>query len=179
MLWNAHFRVNRSDDCGANWDVLGTAGVSVHGAAPVLTFFTNQFGNPAKGKVARARSSDAWIAVDPGDGDVYAAYVSKDASAFGQIYVARSADQGVTWTSSRVTDGTRHSAFPEIAVALNGTLGVLTWTSTIRANKRFSDTASRVPSTTEPPGPMRSSRAWTPDRWSVRTAVFCGATMKG
>jgi hypothetical protein len=122
---NAHFRVMRSDDCGATWAGLGVSGVSVHGAAPVQTFFTNQFGNPAKGKVARARSSDAWIAVDPGDGDVVTAFVNKDASGFGQIYVGRSADQGVTWSTNRVTDGKHHSAYPEVAVAGNGTIGVL------------------------------------------------------
>lgn len=123
---NAHFRVNRSDDCGATWTGLGgTAGVSVHGAAAVQTFFTTSFGNPAKGKVARARSSDAWIAADPGDGDVYAAYVDQDGSGFGQVYVARSTNQGATWTSTRVTDGNNHSAFPEIAVADNGAVGVL------------------------------------------------------
>ncbi len=122
---NAHFRVKRSDDCGATWNSLGAPGVSVHGAPAVQTFFTNQFGNPAKGLVARARSSDAWIAADPGDGDVYVSYVSKDASGFGQIYMARSTDQGATWTSTRVTDGKNHSAYPEVAVASNGTVGVL------------------------------------------------------
>jgi hypothetical protein len=122
---NAHFRVARSDNCGQTWDALGVGGVSVHGPTAVQTFFTNQFGNPAKGKVARARSSDAWIAVDPGIGDIFAAHVRKDASGFGQIYVAHSADLGVTWTSTRVTDGTHHSAYPEIAVADNGTVGVL------------------------------------------------------
>src|SRR5262249_24817672 len=85
----------------------------------------NGFGNSAKGLVARARSSDAWIAVDPSDGDVFAAFVSRDASTFGQIYVARSTDQGLNWTSNRVTDGTHHSAYPEIAVTSNGVVGVL------------------------------------------------------
>lgn len=122
---NAHFRVMRSDDCGGTWGALGATGVSVHGAGTVQTWFTTTFGNPAKGKVARARSSDAWIAVDRGDGDVYVAYVHRDASGFGQIYGARSTDQGATWTINRVTDGTHHSAFPEIAVAANGTVGVL------------------------------------------------------
>lgn len=121
-----HFRVNRSDDCGVTWTgVGGAAGVSVHGAGTVQTWFTTSFGNSAKGKVARARSSDAWIAADPGDGDIYAAYVSRDASTFGQIYVARSTDQGATWASNRVTDGTHHSAYPEIAVTANGVVGVL------------------------------------------------------
>jgi len=123
---NAHFRVMRSDDCGATWNAIGASGVSVHGAAAVSTFFTEQFGNPAGGRlVARARSSDAWIATDPGDNDVYAAFVSRDGSGFGQVFVARSTDQGVTWTSTRVTDGTHHSAFPEVAVAANGAVGVL------------------------------------------------------
>jgi hypothetical protein len=123
---NAHFHVNRSDDCGATWTGLGgVAGVSVHGATAVQTWFTTSFGNSTKGKVARARSSDAWIAVDPGDGDIYAAYVDNDASGFGQIYVARSTDQGANWNSFRVTNGSFHSAYPEIAVAEDGTVGVL------------------------------------------------------
>jgi hypothetical protein len=122
---NAHFTVNRSDNGGATWTALGANGVSVHGVPTVQTFFTTSFGNPAKGKVARARSSDAWIAVDPGGGDVYAAYVSRDASGFGQIFVARSINGGSNWTSTRVTDGTHHCAYPEIAVAANGAIGVL------------------------------------------------------
>ena len=123
---NAHFRVNRSDNCGANWNAVGgAAGVSVHGVNAVQTFFTNSFGDAGKGQVARARSSDAWIAVDQSDGDIYAAYVSRDNSGFGQIYAARSRDRGATWTSSRVTDGAFHSAYPEIAVAGNGAVGVL------------------------------------------------------
>lgn len=122
---NAHFRVERTDDCGATWTALGATGVPVHGAAPVQTWFTNNWGNPVKGKVARARSSDAWIAVSPGSGDVYAAYVNRDGSGFGQIYVARSTNLGSTWTLNRVTDGTHHSAYPEIAVAGNGAVGVL------------------------------------------------------
>ncbi|HJQ25384.1 MAG TPA: choice-of-anchor D domain-containing protein [Blastocatellia bacterium] len=122
---NAHFRVMRTDDCGANWTALGPTGVSVHGAAAVQTWFTTSWGNPAKGKVARARSSDGWVAVDPSDGDVYAAFTNRDGSGFGQIFVARSTDQGATWATHRVTDGTHHSAYPEVAVAGNGTVGVL------------------------------------------------------
>lgn len=122
---NVHFRVMRSDDCGATWAALGATGTSVHGAGTVQSWFTSSWGNAAKGMTGRARSSDAWIAIDPTDGDIYAAYVSKDASTFGQIYVARSPDQGSTWTSTRVTDGTHHSAYPEIAVAGNGAIGVL------------------------------------------------------
>lgn len=123
---NAQFTVARSDDGGVTWTALGASGVSVHSAATVQTFFTTSFGNPAKGKVARARSSDAWIAVDPSDGDVYAAYVSRDsASGFGQIFVARSTDSGSTWNSTRVTDNTHNCAYPEIAVADNGAIGVL------------------------------------------------------
>jgi hypothetical protein len=43
-------RVARSDDCGATWTGLGAGGVSVHGAPTVVTFFTNQFGTPPKGR---------------------------------------------------------------------------------------------------------------------------------
>lgn len=123
---NAHFRVNRSDDCGVTWNAIGAAGVSVHGAGAVQTWFTNNFGNPGLGKVARARSSDAWIAADPVDGDVYVAYTHRDASTFGQVFVVRSTDGGVNWSAPvRVTDGANHSAFPEIAVAHTGAVGVL------------------------------------------------------
>jgi hypothetical protein len=121
----AHFRVMRSDDCGATWTALGAGGVSVHGTAQVETFFTVSFGNPAKGKVARARSSDAWVAVNPTNGDVYAAYVNKDSSGFGQVYVARSTDHGATWTSHRATGGSHHSAYPEVAVTRSGAVGLL------------------------------------------------------
>ena len=122
---NAHFTVNRSDDGGVTWNGIGASGVSVHGAPQAQTYFTTSFGNIAKGKVARARSSDAWIATDPANGDVYVAYVDQDASGFAQIYVARSQDEGVSWNSVRATDGTHNSAFPEIAVTKRGVVGVL------------------------------------------------------
>ena len=122
---NAHFHVNRSDDGGVTWTGLGATGVSIHGATQVQTYFTDAFGNLTKGKVARARSSDGWIAVNPENGDVYAAFVRRDASGFAQIYAARSTDQGATWTANRVTDGTHNSAYPEIAVTKRGVVGVL------------------------------------------------------
>ena len=119
-----HFYVRRSDDCGETWDGLGKTGVSIHGLGTVESLFTTNFGNRAKGKVGRARSSDAWIAV-ANNGDVYVAYLRRDASGFSQVYVARSIDQGLTWVSHPVTSGTHHSAYPEIAVAANGMVGVL------------------------------------------------------
>jgi CARDB protein len=122
---NAHFRVVRTDNCGATWSALGATGVSVHGATAVQTLFTDKFGNSTKGKVGRARSSDAWIAVDPGSGEVYVAFVRRDSSNFSQIYVARSSDQGVSWTTNRVTDGTHHAGYPNIAVNDTGSVGVL------------------------------------------------------
>jgi len=123
----AHFRVNRSDDGGATWNALGSnAGVSVHGASAVTTWLADNFGNPAKGKTGRARSSDAWIAVNPSNGDVWVAYCNKDASTFGQIFVVKSTTNGASWSAQhRVTDGTRHSAYPEIAVTSSGDVGVL------------------------------------------------------
>jgi hypothetical protein len=122
---NAHFNVMRSDDCGGTWSALGATGVSVHGTAAVQTLFTNNFGNPTKGKVARARSSDAWIAVNSSNGDVFVAYVSRDTTGFSQIYAARSTDRGASWTSTRVTDGTRHAGYPNIAITEDGVVGVL------------------------------------------------------
>jgi hypothetical protein len=122
---NVHFTVNRSDDGGLTWTGVGAAGVSVHGASQVQTYMTTSFGNSAKGKVARARSSDAWIACDPRSGDVYVSYVRRDASGFAQIYVARSTDEGATWNSFRVTDGTHNAAFPNVAVTKRGVIGVL------------------------------------------------------
>ncbi len=123
----AHFYVRRSDDCGITWTAIGgTSGVPVHGTTAVTTWFTNNFGNPAKGNVGRARSSDAWIATDPNSGDVYAVYANQDSSGFGQLFVTRSTTQGATWSAPvRVTDGTHNSAYPEIAVAGNGAVGVL------------------------------------------------------
>jgi CARDB len=122
---NAHFNVVRSDDCGVTWSALGATGVSVHGPTAVQTLFTNNFGNPTKGKVARARSSDAWIAVNPSNGDVFVAYVSRDTTGFSQIHVARSTDRGASWTSTRVKDGTRHAGYPNIAVTEDGVVGVI------------------------------------------------------
>jgi hypothetical protein len=118
---DSQFVVRRSDDCGQTWQPA----VSVHAAATVQALFTVNFGDRTRGKVARARSSDAWIAIDPRSGDVYAAFAQRDASGFAQVYVSRSTDRGVTWTTNRVTDGTHHSAYPEIAVAANGAVGVL------------------------------------------------------
>ena len=51
--------------------------------------------------------------------------MSRDASGFAQIYAARSTDQGATWTTARVTDGSHNSAYPEIAVTRRGVVGVL------------------------------------------------------
>ena len=121
----AQFRIMRSDNCGKTWNGLGPSGVSVHGPESVMTWFTKNFGNPKKGKVNRARGSDAWIATAPADGGIFVAYVNRDSSNKAQIFVARSKDQGATWVSQRVTDGNNHSGFPEIAVTNNGTIGVL------------------------------------------------------
>lgn len=120
-----NFRVVRSDDCGENWNHLGgDEGVSLE-RTEVMTWFTNDFGNTAKGKVSPAQSSDAWIAVGPSDRAVYVAYVKKDDSGFGQVYVARSDDEGQNWHPYRVTDGSHQSAYPEIAVAESGVVAVL------------------------------------------------------
>src|SRR5262249_39237403 len=93
------------------------------GPTAVQTLFTNNFGNSTKGKVARARSSDAWIAVNPSNGEVFVAYVSRDTTGFSQVYAARSTDRGASWTSTRVTDGTRHAGYPNIAVTEDGVVG--------------------------------------------------------
>ena len=124
----AHFNVRRSDDGGVTWTANGggATGVSVTGATAVTTWFTTSFGNSAKGLVARARSSDAWIATNPGNGDVWVAYCDRDVSTFGQVYVARSHDRGQTWDPPRrVTNGTHNSAYPEVAVTSSGVVGVL------------------------------------------------------
>ena len=123
ILSSAHFRVHRSDDGGGTWNALRTIWSVGDGAAQVQTWFTTTWGSGPK--LARARSSDAWIAAHTGDVDVYVAYTHRDASGFGQVFVARSINLGSTWTLTRVTDGTRHSAFPNIAVAGNGAVGVL------------------------------------------------------
>jgi hypothetical protein len=123
----ARFRVVRSDDCGQTWGPV-SGGTPIHGEATVTTWFTDGgsgFGNAAKGRTNRALSSDAWVAVDPVGGAVYVAYIDLDAAGFSQIVVARSDDRGSTWNSSRIPNEGRHCAYPEIAVAGNGVVGVL------------------------------------------------------
>jgi hypothetical protein len=117
------FRVVRSFDLGVTWN---TPGVAVH-PGTVMTWFTTSFGNAKNGgKVARARSSDAWIAVHPSTNAVWVVFCSRDASGFGQIFAARSTNSGQTFSPPvRVTDGTHNSAYPEVAVTANGTVGVL------------------------------------------------------
>jgi hypothetical protein len=119
----ATFRVMRSTNAGASWN---SPGVPVH-PGTVQTWFTSAWGNAKNGgKVGRARSSDGWIAVNPNSGDVWAVYCNRDASTFGQIYAVRSIDGGTTWnTPVRVSDGAHNSAYPEIAVASTGAVGVL------------------------------------------------------
>ncbi|HEV3088777.1 MAG TPA: sialidase family protein [Candidatus Elarobacter sp.] len=119
---NVNYHVVRSDDCGATWTGLGTAGVAVTSSTQ-QSYFTLSWGSG--GTTGKARSSDAWIATDPVSGDIYVAFVNKDASTFAQIFVARSNTQGSSWTVNRVTDGTHNSAYPEISVSHHGTVGVM------------------------------------------------------
>jgi hypothetical protein len=124
---DASFVVQRSDNCGRTWN----APVTVHPTAVVQTFLADPATNNGWGagaNIARATASDAWIAVDPSSGDIYVAHVadaSADSSVPGQIYLSRSTDNGMTWAETRVTDGANQSAYPEVAVADNGTIGVL------------------------------------------------------
>jgi len=117
------FRVVRSFDLGVTWN---TPGVPVH-PGTVMTWFTSSFGNDKNGgKVGRARSSDGWIAVHPGTNAVWVVFCNRDASGLGQIYASRSTDSGASFSPPvRVTDGTHNSAYPEVAVTANGTIGVL------------------------------------------------------
>lgn len=117
------FRVVRSFDFGVTWN---TPGVAVH-PGTVMTWFTTSWGNPQNGgKVARARSSDAWIAVHPTTNAVWVVFCNRDASGRGQIFASRSLNSGSTWSAPvRVSDGARNSAYPEVAVTANGTIGVL------------------------------------------------------
>lgn len=122
---DTHFWLSRSDNCGKTWHKP----VAVHGKDAIQTFYSTKdhpFGNPKNGKTARVRGSDAWMAVHPENGHVYVAFVCRDDSGYGQIYVTVSTDRGENWSKRcRVTDGKNHAAYPEIAVAKNGTAGVL------------------------------------------------------
>ena len=117
------FRVVRSLDFGVTWN---TPGVPVH-PGTVMTWFTNSWGNAQNGgKVGRARSSDAWIAVHPSTNAVWVVFCKRDASGKGQIFASRSTNSGASFSAPvRVSDGTLNSAYPEIAVTANGTIGVL------------------------------------------------------
>ena len=57
---------------------------------------------------------------------MWVVFCNRDASGFGQIFASRSIDSGQTFSAPvRVTDGTHNSAYPEVAVTANGTIGVL------------------------------------------------------
>ena len=73
----------------------------------------------------RARSSDAWITTDPVTGEVYVVYVAKDGKGVMQVWMAHSTDRGQTWSRTQVTDSGHDSAYPEVAVAINSTVGVM------------------------------------------------------
>jgi hypothetical protein len=120
------FRVTRSDDGGVTWNANGANGTAVH-AGTVQTWLVSSWGDAKNGgKTARVLGGNSWIAINPANGNIWVAFCAQDNSTFGQIYVSRSTNDGVTWSiPQRVTDGTHHSAFPEIAVAANGTVGVL------------------------------------------------------
>jgi hypothetical protein len=126
----ADFVVARSDDCGLTWNANGAGGSQLPALGTTETLLNDNFGNAMKGKTNIARSSDAWIDVDQGNGDVVAAYIQRTeigqtAVYVSQIYVARSTDHGATWTSSAVTPPMYNQEMPEVAVADNGTIGVL------------------------------------------------------
>ncbi|HKR63625.1 MAG TPA: sialidase family protein [Thermoanaerobaculia bacterium] len=117
------FHVVRSLDFGVTWN---TPGATVPPGA-VMTWFTTSWGNAKNGgKVGRARSSDAWIAVHPITNAVSVVFCNTDASGRGQIFYSRSTNSGLTFSPPvRVSDGTKNSAYPQVAVTNNGTIGVL------------------------------------------------------
>src|SRR5262249_31184469 len=91
----AHFRGVPSDDSGTTWAALGDVGASIHGEDQAFTWFTSSWGIPGPGrKVARARSSDAWIATSATSESIYAVYVDRTDTGYGQIFLARSDDEG-------------------------------------------------------------------------------------
>ena len=92
---DVNFRIRRSDNCGKNWSWRGDSeGVRIHPAQTVSSLFISDFGNLAKTNtlqaMARAKSSDAWVAANQQTGDVVAAYLNRDDSKLAQIYLARS-----------------------------------------------------------------------------------------
>jgi hypothetical protein len=119
-LEKVQYYVAKSTD-GKSWNLPGVP--IVNGA---ITWFTARWGNSKNlGAFGRARSSDAWIATNPTTGEVWTAYCDK-VNGFVQIFLKHSPDGVNKWSPPiRVTDGTRNSAFPEVAVAANGTIGVL------------------------------------------------------
>ena len=135
----AKYMVRRSDSCGG-WTPEAPAWTDAVSVTrfPVSTYFTCNFADVSDTcNVAdvsdfpnRISKGNAWIAVAPDTGEVYVSYVQVDASASGaqiaQIYVARSTPGGEDWTPlGRITADTYNSAFPEIAVAGSGAVGVL------------------------------------------------------
>lgn len=118
---NAVFFVAHSKD-GVTWV---PPGVPIH-KGDAITWFTDRWGDDQNGgKVGRAMSSDAWIATNPKTGEVWAVYCNA-VNKIGQIWATHSANNGADWAPPvQVTDGSRNSAFPEVAVAENGAIAVL------------------------------------------------------
>jgi hypothetical protein len=125
LRFNSQIVVVR-DDNGATgatkFQALGAAGSTV--ASPITIFTQN---SPAAGSLGNERvSADLAIAVDPKNAShVYLAATESPTPGALLVHVYESTDGGVTWVSKFLTSASIKAALPSIAVADNGTVGLL------------------------------------------------------
>ncbi|MBO0885277.1 MAG: hypothetical protein J2P17_34095, partial [Mycobacterium sp.] len=121
---NVTYKLNRSTDGGATWTLNGsTDGLTVDSVrsdqAPGFKF----------GGVNALLGGVDHAAVDPGNGDVYVVYGVDNGAGGNKLQLRRLTDNGSgglnVGAANSVTSATADAALPSIAVASDGTIGIL------------------------------------------------------
>jgi hypothetical protein len=141
--WFASYRLNRSIDGGQTWTLNGSGtgiqvatGNSTQGIGPTTTFDANgncippQANNLFKfGTVNALLGGVDHAAVDPNNGDVYYVYGNRDGgTSNNRLSIIRLTDNGgggLNIGASNFVTGQVQAALPSVAVASDGTVGVL------------------------------------------------------
>ena len=149
---NVDFRLSRSTDHGRTWSLNGIAGgmlVARHQSDEGRPDDPNQAPTPCHDHVEKFGTVNALLggslalAVDPVSGDVFYAYHNRDPrTGFNRLEVTRlsaAGGKGLQVVSSRLVSGNAQAALPALAVADNGTVGLLydTFDGFVRGFPRF------------------------------------------
>src|SRR5215469_9159415 len=126
--YNAQVVVVRSDQGGTDgFTALGPGGNGVSVSGPITSVLSNR-DNSIITLGQERTGGDLAIAVDPNNSQhVVVAYGTAGPIGSGQLQlaVAESTDGGVTWTTEYTTPLAVRSALPALAIAANGTIGLL------------------------------------------------------